>query len=503
MIWIDASGWPRRCALTTHEVVSKLRFVRSLPSIKAGNVKCCQGDKPNKLDDVLAALVATMRATSGQVLNEGVVAGAKRMMVDAIGCAIGATPENAPQTVASIANQVTTRRPCTVIGRNAGTTAELAAFANGVLVRYLDLNDTYVTATRVGHPSDYIPAVLAAGEEGGADGRSILAAVSLVYEVYCGLMDGIELSGAHYDNVVYGSVASALGAAYLWGLSDGQIANAVGLALIPNIALRATRFGVVSEWKGCASGNACRNGLFAARLASRGITGPDEPFSGRGGLCEATGSTIRWDRLRRNDRSPAVLESHLKRYPAGFFAQTAIDAAAEIRVGLPPLQQIESIDVRTCDEALRLMANDPSKWAPGTRDVADHSLPYVVAVTLLRGYIDGTSFEDHVLGDATVRSVIKKVNVIADEACNEAWPEAVLSKVSVHLNDGRELTSEVRFHHGHARNPLSLDELRTKFMSLTEPVVGRSAGESILEGIDRLEEINAAELMRRCAVTAN
>lgn len=451
-----------------------------------------------ELDKVVESLLKLARATSFDSLSREAIGGAKRMVLDAVGCAIGASQEPTARIVADIADEVSTQRPCTVFCRSAATTsAELAAFANGVLVRYLDFNDTYVSASRVGHPSDYIPSVLAASEENGADGRTILAAVSLVYETYCGLMDGVALSGAHFDNVVYGSVASALGAGYVWGLSDAELANAVGLALVPNIALRATRFGVVSDWKGLASGNACRNGLWAARIASRGITGPSEPFMGIGGLCASTGSEVDWNRLHRRSRLPAVLESHLKQYPAGFFAQTAIDAADEIRLQLPPASTIHSVEVRTCDEALRMMANDSSKWRPDTRETADHSLPFLVAFTLVRGRITKEAFSHEAIHDEALLAIVRDVRVVADEACNREWPGAALTKMTVVLSDRTEFTADVRFHHGHARNPLTGEELHAKFMSQAEPAIGRLAAEAVADAIHRLDTSDVTALMRR------
>lgn len=452
------------------------------------------------MDEVVKNLVASRQVASYNSLGPDLVTAAKRAVLDAVGCAYAATAMATPKHITETVQSVVGQRPCSVIGTRARTTAELAAFANGTLVRYLDLNDTYVAGSRLGHPSDYIPAVLAAAEECDAEGTEILAAVSLAYETYCRLMDGIELSGAHYDNVLYGSVASAMAAAYLWDLSETQVANAVALALVPNIALRATRFGVVSEWKGIASGNSCRNGVFAARLASHNITGPDEPFTGTGGLCVTTHAAVSWDRFLRRNMMPALLQTHFKCYPAGFFAQTAIEATLDVRARIPRQRRARAIEVHACDEAIRLMANDESKWRPSNRHVADHSLPYLVAFALLNGTVDESAFGERNLADEGLRSVVEKVIVVANDECNRDWPDAIRSEIVVVPEDGQQISSVVRFHHGHANNPLSEEELVDRVRERSESLAGKADVDRAIYSIAKLESMGARELMRNLSL---
>lgn len=453
-------------------------------------------------DRIVSALLLLAEDYRYERLSAEAVIGAKRVLLDALGCAISASQYEVPRIIASIAAQESSRSVCTVIGSAAGTsTAELASFANGVMIRYLDFNDTYVGRDGIGHPSDYIAAILAAAEECGADGRTVVAAIGLVYEVFGRLSNAIPLGVDRFDHVTTGVIAAAVGAGYVWGLKSEHLANAIALALVPNLALIATRLGAVSMWKGCASGNACRNGVFAARLAAKGITGPSEPFEGRGGLCDLLGVSLDWSALSDGDTSPIVLESHLKQYPVGFLAQSAVDAALELRKAISPNADIRSVNVRTCAYAHKVMAGDPQKWRPETRETADHSLPFAVAYALTRGALNTASFDEAVLRDETINRTIDRLTVEEDPISTMQWPGAVLSRVTVTLGDGSQRTAEAQHHRGHARNPMSETELKAKFRMLVEPVLGSEGAEAVLQGVDGLESIGAGDLLSRTGKT--
>src|SRR3989449_6906426 len=123
------------------------------------------------------------------------------------------------------------------------------------------------------HPSDNISAALAIAESVGANGRELITAIALAYEVQCRLCDAASIRARGWDHVTYGSFSTSLAAGKLLGLSEAEMVHAQGLAGVPNNAMRQTRVGELSMWKGCAFANASRNGVFAARLAKAGLTG--------------------------------------------------------------------------------------------------------------------------------------------------------------------------------------------------------------------------------------
>jgi 2-methylcitrate dehydratase len=443
----------------------------------------------------LARLVA---GTTYESLGPDTVDAAKRLVLDSLGCALATIGQPTARALLGVVDGVSSTRPCSVVGEpGRRLPAELAAFVNGTLVRYLDYNDTYVSSSRVGHPSDYIPAALGAGEEVGADGRRVLAAVVSSYEVFCRLLEAIPVGTDRFDHVVYGAAAAAAAAGSCWGLTEQELEEALALAIAPNVPLQATRVGSLSTWKGCASANACRNGIFAARLARHGITGPADPVEGHGGLCSAMHSTVDQIGLSRPGRPAAVLESHLKRYPVGFLAQTAIDAAIALHERLAVDDPIRGVEIRTFRYAITAMAGEKEKWDPSTRETADHSLPFLIASALVRGSIDLATFAEDGLADPTVRALLPAISVVDDERYNRAWPEATPYQITVTLAGGSTLIEEASYHLGHQRRPLSDDQLTAKFRELAEPVLGLGRASAVIEAVFDLERLGPVELLAR------
>jgi 2-methylcitrate dehydratase len=155
-----------------------------------------------------------------------------------------------------------------------------------------------------------------------------LNAICLAYEVYCNFVEAIDINSKGWDQPVYSVLASVLGAGKLMGLTREEMANAVALALVPNLALEQTRRGELSTWKGCAAANASRNAVFAAILAADGFTGPSDVFEGRSGLWNALGR-FDWD-LPQHGGAQRILRTHIKLLPVCYHGQSAAWAALEL-----------------------------------------------------------------------------------------------------------------------------------------------------------------------------
>src|SRR5262245_4858590 len=310
-----------------------------------------------------------------------VVRQAKRLIVDTVGCAVGGYGAEPAAIAHDLAATVTSTRPATIMVSGQRTSPDLAAFANGAMIRFLDFNDGYTSTGESGHPSDSIAAALTAAEIAGRSGKDLIAAIVLAYEVFCRICDEADLKPLGWDHVTVGGIASAAAAARLLGLENRQLAEAFNLAIAPNIALYQTRIGSVSMWKGCAYANASRNALFAAMLAERGMTGPAPIFEGTGGYFKAvTHAPFELARLGGREHPYKIMECSIKRYPLGQYSQTVVQAALEAREKIRPGDEIAEVQIATGATAVRLMAGDPDKWEPTTRETADHSMPYTVAV---------------------------------------------------------------------------------------------------------------------------
>src|SRR5437762_7550186 len=216
-------------------------------------------------------------------LSPAVVHEVKRRVLDSLGCAMGAWRDEPGVVARSVASTLSAQRGSTLIGTAHRAPCDWAAFANGTIVRYLDYNDTYLSKEPA-HPSDNIPALLAVAESVGASGRELIAAIALAYEVQCRLCDAVSLRAIGWDHVTYGCFSVAAAAGLLMKLDAMKIRHALGIAGVTSAALRQTRVGELSHWKGCAFANAARHGVYAAMLASAGMTGPSPIFEGDKGF---------------------------------------------------------------------------------------------------------------------------------------------------------------------------------------------------------------------------
>lgn len=198
-------------------------------------------------------IVSFAASISADELSETVVDDAGRVLLDTIGCAIGAV--NAPPVLAlrSIyGNYRCDEKMVTIIGSGERLPLEYAALINGTMVRYLDFNDGYRGPHGGCHPSDLIPAVLATAEAVEANGRDLLEALVVAYEIQCaGVSTGAVRTGG-WDYVTWGTHAATAAVGTLMGLSDVELIDALGMAVAANNAFEITRFGLVSQWKGVA-----------------------------------------------------------------------------------------------------------------------------------------------------------------------------------------------------------------------------------------------------------
>jgi len=202
------------------------------------------------------------------------------------------------------------------------------------MIRYLDYNDGY-TSKESGHPSDAIAAVLSPAEVVHADGKAVLTAIVLAYEVFCRLCDAVCVRDHGFDHVTLGVLASAMGAAKIMGLSREHTAQALNLALAPNLALYQTRIGDVSLWKGCAFANASRNAVFAVQLAAMGMTGPAPVFAGAGGFFRALSEAPFTLAPCGGPTTPfKILECTIKRFALGLYSQRLEAGRSEIAANL-------------------------------------------------------------------------------------------------------------------------------------------------------------------------
>lgn len=437
-------------------------------------------------DATAGALVDFVRGPRFATLSPGTAHECKRRLVDAFGCVADGFDEPVARLARESCAPYEGRQLATVWGTGIRTAPEACAFANGTMIRCTDFSDTYVGRSR-GHPSDMLGALVAVAEARGLPGPTLLTGIAVAYDVYCSFIDAVDINTLGWDQPVYGVLGTALGIARMLDLDAVRTYHAIGLALAPNMALAQSRQGELSNWKACAGPNAGRNGLFAALLAERGMTGPAAIFEGSGGLFDAVGR-FAWP-LPAADEDAYVGRTHVKRHPVCFHGQSAVDAALRLHPRVPDVRAVRAVHIDTYRTAVGMMGTDPSRWDPATRETADHSLPFVVATALRVGVVAKSSFAPARLADAALRDLMAKVGVRLDAALDARYPEAAPARLTVELADGTVHVEEVMQPAGHARVPLSDPELAAKYHAGFAHERDRPAADALLAALWRIDEV--------------
>src|SRR5438094_3759960 len=361
----------------------------------------------------------------------------KRRVIDSFATAVGAMPAEAYHIAKKCALRVSGNPGASVLG-GGRSSPEWAAFLTGLLVRYLDFNDTYLSKEPA-HPSDNWAPVLAVGEAVGATGKDPIAAAVLAYEIQCRFCDAASLRAHGVDHVTYGAISSAVAAGKLMGLDETRLAHAVGIAGVCNVALRQTRSGELSEWKGCAFANAARNGVFAATLAADGLTGPAPIFERDRGFFKLVAreafTPAPFGGEPGNADGYMINKTYIKFWPAEYHSQSAIDAAIQLRRHLHgDVSQIKSIDIHTFEACYNIIGKYPEAWAPKTRETADHSLPYCTAAALMDGDVTLATFDEARFTDPALVAFTAKVKVHLDDALTARYPAGIPNRITLTLD---------------------------------------------------------------------
>jgi 2-methylcitrate dehydratase len=438
------------------------------------------------MNDLADQLVDFALATRFEDLPAGVVHESKRRLLDTIGCAAAAIDEPAPGIARRVASRWRTQNSATLVG-GGESAPDWAAFANGVHIRYLDANDTYLSLEPA-HPSDNWAAIWAAGEYSGARGSDWITAAAIAYEVHCRLCDAACLRSRGWDHTTYGAISATLAAARLLGLGWRQTLHALGIAGATGTALRLTRTGKLSMWKGCAFASAARKSVFAVLLAAEGLTGPAPLFEGEMGFMQQVSGPFELAKLGGPVAGDWMLPQTLIKFvPAEYHCQSAIAAAFTLRPRIGDLRRILSIEIATFRAAVEIIAGDPEKWRPGTRETADHSLPYCTAVALLDGEITAAQFTPERLADPRLIDLVSRTRVAEHHSFTARYPRATPNRILVLLDDGTTLVEEVAYPPGHHQNPLTDDQLAVKFHALADPVIGPDRAGDVLGRVNHLE----------------
>jgi 2-methylcitrate dehydratase PrpD len=357
-----------------------------------------------------------------------------------------------------------------------------AAYLNGVIAGSLDWDDTHVGAML--HPGVVVwPAALAIGEKVGAGGRELVTAVVAGYETMIRI--GLSVQPGHFQRgfqstATCGVFGAAVAAAKLLGLSTGGIRDALGIAT--SYSGGVTQFFLSgSEVKRLHAGKASAAGLESALFAQAGLTGPPDAIEGSQGFARAMADGF--DPIAIDDG--LGIRYHItgltfKPHAGSARFQAAIEAACKLVQQGVHARDIESIEIGVPQVIIgRLTLNNP-------KDVqqAQMSAPFATAMTLVLAeerppplVLTFDDFHD-CLEDKLVRELAGRTNCVVDPLIEEATtPEYVPARVTVHLQDGRTVEERVMQPTGCPDRPMTIDDISTRFMAVTGPLLEPNAAE--------------------------
>ena len=445
---LTAPGDARRTLLKQMAAAAAMAGAATVPAVaqdKAGQPAAAPANGQLPAAETLARFAINLKY---QDLPPEVVRTATRTILDTVGCAIGGFGAGPSRIAIKLASDVTAKQGATVLCSGVKSSPELAVFANGVMIRYLDFNDGYVSFTHSpGHPSDTLAALLTAAELSGCSGRDLITATVLSFEVFCKVLDVMELQPLGVDHSTITGLAAVVGAARLMGLTEQQIVEAISITVAGNTAIHQGRVGTLSNWKAFAAADACRKAMFSIQLVQNGMTGPRQVFEGRDGFFNVI--SRKPFTLPQFGESYGIMRAFTKRFPLGEFSQTVAQAAVEAKPLFADVGNIEQVNIRVSRAAIKIMADSPDKWRPQTHETADHSIPYAAALALSYGKVETEHYDDPYLHDPRLLDLVSRVKVIASDEADRMEKEFNLCDLEIVLKSGERKQVRVEYHRGH------------------------------------------------------
>jgi 2-methylcitrate dehydratase len=434
-----------------------------------------------------------IKRLSYEDLSPQVIQRTKELILDSLGCAIGGAsspPARIAQAMAGGA--LSPNSSATVIGTGDRTSPDLATFANGIATRYLDYNDTYLGG---GHPSDMLSPVIASVEAAGGNGQDAILGAIVGYEVYCGTRDSVELRRKEegkrpYGNqTAFGPFGSTAVAAKAFGLSLEQTVHALNLAAVSHFPPSGGG-GQLSHWKACHLAMSTRAGVFSAMLAAQGMTGPSAALEPGCGYFQTIGTPVEFEPYDFSKGEFRLLRSHVKAFPCGFHGMGPASAAMQLHSEVSArLDEVSEIRVHATRISAQLMASDPNRWQPETRETADHSIPFVVTMVLRDGALQIRHFDDELFLRPDVRALMAKIKIVTPDHFEGDFHEVPSVKVEVELQSGEVKRAEVLRPIGHPENPMKEADYERKFRSLAEPALPARQVNALLDRLHHLEDV--------------
>ncbi|MBI3069662.1 MAG: MmgE/PrpD family protein [Betaproteobacteria bacterium] len=445
------------------------------------------------MDRTAEQIVQFATALKFEDLSEDTIHQAKARVIDSIGAAMAAHEAPPVRIARSVAYPVNGAAGARLWGTLVLTAPDAAAFVNGVMVRYLDINDAYRTRDAA-HPSDNLPGLMAVAETFGLNGRDLILGLAISYEIQCRFTDFVPFNDNGWDQPVSGAPACALATGRMLGLTREQLRNALALAVVPNLCTYQTRAGELSMRKGCAGPNGARQGVFAALLARGGMTGPEYPFEGVFGVWKQTLGKAYDINLPTDMKGHAfaLRQSNIKKHPVRDSCQLPIDTALDLRRKIRA-EEVASLKIETYKSAYVGAVQDRELWAPQTRETADHSMPFTAIVALIDGEVTPGTFQRERFRGEDVLDLIRRTSIEINDDFAKQTPAVRNCRITATAKDGKTAVAHRTLTLAEIERGFSDTEVEEKFHRLARDTLSEAQRGKLLELAWRLETLSRIE----------
>lgn len=427
-----------------------------------------------------------------------VIDAAKRFLYDSIGCGLGGVSTHDCRIARDALLALGGKPECTIIGTGERTDSITGSFINALQIRAHDYNDIYWKSDP-SHPSDIIPAALALGEREHKSGKELLVAIALLYEFEMRLCEicepGIREIGWHHATLT--GFVSPIAAGRMLGLNAEQMQNAIAISGCRTGSIGCVTAGTLTMMKNTVDPLATQAGVQSALLAQGGYVGTAAVFEGKEGVHHCYPVKWDWDAFTANlGKEWRLPQCSMKAFPTEYLTHSPITATLKLveEHDLKP-DDIKTLTVYTLARAADILC-DPSKYIPSSKETADHSLPYCLAVAIADREVTPRQFIDARRTDPALPPLMAKVKGIADPEIEKQFPKLQPSRVVIETADGRTLERHVEYALGDPRDPIPDKALDAKFSAQAEEFLSDTRQAELKEAIFSLETLgHVGELM--------
>jgi 2-methylcitrate dehydratase len=418
----------------------------------------------------------------------------KRNILDSLGCAIAGLRGKPFQALREQFEEYRAPGRCTLIG-GGKTSADQAALFNSSLVRYVDLLDSYMAIGGLCHPSDNFGTILAAAEQVGASGEEFILALAVAYEIQCRFTAAVPVMAKGFNHATQLALSAAAGAGRLFGLTSGEIANAISIATVDNISLACVHAEPVSQWKGFSPGMTGMRAVYAASLAKRGFTGPKGLFGGPFGLelMFAQPISIDW----KDPSLDVVKQTVMKKYCSLIHGQPVLEAVLDLkRRNTLAAADIERVQCDVFQGAFEFAGGGAfgAKDHPQVKEQGDYNLKYLIAAALLGDQLGPAQLEETRIQGHDAQALLTRVEIRPDESFSARYPHELSARVTFRTKDQRVFVKEQNGYEGGLTNPLSWDRTVEKFHWLTEAFADEELRSELIRAVEQLDTSGLSDL---------